>query len=532
MPPQLSGIDPANPRPKIRREFQFGAGVSLAPNPVKKVLFYGSKTSAGSETAAVIGDKIVDVADLMTRAGGRSNIMSAYLAFCAIPQDVDCYFIASTESGGAAAYCLLTVSGASDANTTLEVTVVGAKIQVAIPTGQAATDTATAIAAALAAAPLPLPGAPGGTLPITCVAAIIGGGPTYGVTITAALKGPDGDHIIGSGASRGIRVRMIGTNTQTVTKGALSAGTTEVDYTAAYTEVANDFFAEQIHPGHATTTVTAADNGIGEGIALVKAQAGPKYGKVQVMHFGLVGTQTQQAAVSVSTGANSVYARFWWDENSDWTPGMLAAHHAAIKRAAEMRHPGANINEWVANDNQVYLVPAKYLKADRATEDEIVAAINTGASPVSHDLGRPKLERHVTSRGLNDQLAVDYRAREGHVTSVVDFAWSTFEARYQSQKQPNGAQDPVGNNPPLPNTTTPGQVASIMLGVIEDLTGPNPLGIYKGPILDPSPEAVAHMRDSVAADFVGGGFGIVTDFMSVIHNIKLSGLIRETQTAY
>lgn len=535
MPPQLSGIDPANPRPKTRREIQFGAGISPAPNPNRKVLFYGSKTTAGTETTNVIGEKIRDVADAILRAGARSNIVAAYLAFTAIPQDADCYMICSPESAGSAASIKLVVNGDSDANTMCEVEIVGQYIQVPIASGNQETDSASAIAAAINAAALPFKGAPGGTLPLTAAAAIDGAGPDYKVTLTCALKGPDGDSVLGGASStRGVRVRMIGTNTQTVTKNtaSFSAGSTDVDYTAAYAQVATDNFAEQVHPSTTVSTVSSTDNGIGEGIDLVKTQCGPKYGKVQCIHFGLVGTQTQQATTTQSAGGNSVFARFWWDENCDWTPGMLAAHHCAVKRSAEMKHPGANINGYTNTDSTPYYVPRKYLLADRPTEDEIVAAINTGACPISHDLGVPRLERHVTARSLNDQSAADYRAREGHVTSVVSFAWDLLELRLSEQNQPFGAADPVGNAPPMPNTRTPALVRSVALKVIEDLSGPNPLGQYKGPILDPSPASVQHMRDSVAADFLAGAFGLTVDFMSVIHNIKLLTLIRETQTAY
>jgi len=523
----LTGVDPNNPRPAIRREYVFGAGPSVGFAPDRPVLLIGNKTSAGTEPVDVINtlQPIEDDADCKARAGARSELYAMYRKFAEVTQEARMYMLCPTESAGAAALVTFTISGASDASSGWEFHCHGETFTVSVETGSTQSATATAIANAFN-------GYDGGRLQVTAVAAIDGAGPSYKVTVTAAQKGPRGDQIIGATASRGLRVRALGANAQTVVKntGSYAAGGAEDDWSAAITDITNGEYYYIIPAKYATVTLTANDNGLGELITMVKTQALPINGKDQQVHAALVGTQAQATAVAISSASNSVYAVFKRQENSDWSNAMLAAHCCAIVRQQEIGHPSANTNLWTATDNQICNIPAPFLAADYPSNGEIVADLNNGVSPIVYTGGRVVIERHVTSRSLNELGSQDYRAREGHIFSAVSFAWSIVRQRYEASRQPFADDDPVGNAAPPARHTTPGAIRALIEGVIDDLTSDTPLGRYEGAILRPS--ARQRMKDSIVVTYDGIGFPVQVDFEAVRHNINLGAKLRETGAAY
>ncbi len=521
----LTGIDPFDPTPAIRREYVFGAGGGGGSSPDRPVILVGNKTSAGSETVDVLGEFIVDDADAKARFGARSELYAMYRAYTAVDTDAKVYGICPTESGGSAASVELTVSG--DASTTVgwEIHVHGETITYSPAEDDGEQTTAEAIRDELNAHD-------GGRLQVTATAAIDGAGPDWAVTVTAAQIGPRGDLIIGATANRGIRVKSLGTNAQTLVKatGAYSAGATADDWTAAIAELANSEIYYHALAAHATTTVTATDNGIGEYIDMVRQQGLPAAGKDQRVIFANVGTNAQAVAVAISSACNSALAHCFWQENSDWTPAMLAAHHCAVVRSQEIAYPAANINGYTATDNQIYRVPKPYLKADYPTATEIKTALNNGVSPLAYN-GRVYLVRFITTRSLNGAGSNDYKAREGHIPSVVHAYWATFASIYESRRQPNADSDPVGNAMPKSLTQTPSLIRDIHTELIEDFTGDRPQGVYPGPMLKPS--AKQEMIDSIDVTYAGGGsFPQSLDLQVVEHNIKTGVKVRETGQSY
>lgn len=516
----LTGVDPNSPRPANLREIILGAGPSNTSGKSRDVLIFGNKTSAGSETVDVISTPVLDDADAIARFGRRSEWYASYKKYVAIDPAATIYGVAPTESGGTAASCTFTFATSATDTTSVEVAFQGETVQASVSSG----DTAIAVATAVVSA---INNAAEGTWQATAA-----NGGTAVVTVTASQKGPRGDLLLGSTSSTGMRMRFLKNVTMTVTKSALTAGTTEDDFTAAYTAASAGEYFYQVSPKHSTSAVTATDNGVGEHINMVKTQALPVNGKEQVAIFGFVGTQAQATTVATSSGANSEWARFFAQKNSDWSPGMIAAHHAAIMRSKEIAHPSANINGY-SSANGIYLMPDCYTKTDRWTTTEIDALLNSGVCPIASSArGTPYLVRHVTSRSVNAQGQNDYRAREGHITSAIAFAWQTMRARWDSQKQPFLADDPVKGAKPLPQVSTPSQLKALIFTLIDDLTSANPLGQYEGPIFNPSPAAVAQMKNAVAVTHSTGALNAWVEWLAVEHNIKTSTLIRETSPAY
>ncbi len=516
----LTGVDPFDPIPSDRREFIFAAGQSASGGGDRLVLFFGNKTSSGTETTNVIGTQILSDADAQSRMGLRSELYNMYKKYVPVDSDATMYFIAVPEGGGAtAAAVVFTFATTATGTSQVEISWGGEKVYASISSG----DTVTVIGDAVAAA---VNSASEGTWPFT--AANVAGA----VTLTCANVGPRGDLVLGSTSSTGVRMRILDSVATTVTKGALTAGATDDDFTTAFGQMALGEYYYQVSPKHSLVAVTATDNGIGEHIDTIKTQALPANGKTQVAIFGHVGTQSQATTVATSSGANSVYARFFRQKNSDWTPGMLAAHHAAVMRSQEIAHPSANFNSYASTDSTVYQVPSFFSNADVPSNSEIRACLNAGVSIITQTpLGSPYLVRHVTSRSLNSVGNNDYRAREGHITSAVDFFWRTVLARWVTQRQPFVDADPPLGQKPKARTSTPGQLRLIIFSVIDDLTSSKPLGIYDGPILAPSKADEMKKRTLVTLG-APGKISAATEIFAVQHLIGTETAVRETSPAY
>lgn len=516
----LTGIDPFDPLPADRREFIFATGAGAGGGDEDLVLLYGNKTSSGTEATDTIGDPIIDDADCIARFGRRSEIRWSYLKYIAVDKTATIRAVAAPEAGGstAATVTFTFAAGAASDTTTLPVEWGGEKVEVVISSGDTAITQAANFAAKVNAASE-------GSWPFT--AAVGGGGSEHIVTLTCANKGPRGDLIL-----ERVRATYKKTVTTTCTKGSVTGGSGADDFTAAYAEATKGTYFYQVNPCHATASVTSTDNQIGEGIEYIKTMALPAGGKEQMMFFGLVGTQAQATAVATSSAANSVYAKFYRSKNNPWTPGMIAAHHAAINRSQQIAYPAANLNGYTATDNTIYQVPAPYSKSDWPSETEQRADVNNGVSPVAFRTnGTAYLVRDVLSRSLNAQGNNDYRARAGHITRAITKYWGILFQRWQATKQPNVDDDlPVGATP-RPLTSYPQSLASLAKSLIDDFTGPNPLGKYPGPILQPS--VATAMKNSVIAKKAGAGkLSLSADLRAVEHLIGSETTLREVGDAY
>ena len=524
----LTGLDPNSPIPGDFRELILGAGTGEGAIGSRPVILVGNKTSAGSETVDVLDAKnpVADDADAQARCGKRSELYWMYKKYVEVDPDAEIYLLAVTEAGTASTV-ELTVSGASDAVTDHEIHIHGEYVSYTTASGDSQTTTASGIANAIN-------DAASGSLQVTAVAAIDGAGPDYKVTITTANTGVRFSHIIGSTATLGVRVRALQSgNAQTVVKntGSYVAGGTEDDGTTAFASAVNYEAFYWALPWTETGAFTATDNQVGECVTNLITQALPINGKEQIAVAGVVRTNAQAVTAATGAGGNSVHLHVVWQENSDWTPAMLAAHHTAVKRSQEIAHPCENLAGYTRTDNTVYNVPAPYSVADRPTRTEIRNALNNGVTPIGCDAnGRTYIVRDITSKCQDSSGNADYKAREGHIYSGTSFVWQLFKARYASQKQPFVDDDPAEGQMPTARTTTPGLVKAIFQDVIDDMVSSKPLGRYDGPILAPS--LAQWMKDHVAVSKVTAGINVGAQIVMVEHNLKSETKIREVGDAY
>jgi phage tail sheath gpL-like len=490
----LTGVDPFDPVPADRREYVLGAGPVASGGNAAKVMLYANKTAGASRVLDGIGDAtdtvqgpFRDEQSVIDRYGRRSEAIWLYRMFATADPTADIYITCPPEnaSGAAAAVMFTFAAGAASAVSSLKIDWGGETEYVTVSEGDVAITQAANFVTALT-------GAHEGSWPFT--AAIGGSGSEHIVTVTTAQLGTRA-HL----ALNALRVTYTKPATTTCTKSSVTAGTGADDHTAAYAAaVAAGEFLQHISPCHATSSVTATDNQIGELIAAIKTQALPISGKDQTAWFGLVGTQSQAAAVAQSSGANTHYAHFFHAENSPWTPGMLAAYHAGIWRAKYISYPASNINGYTSTSQQNYLVPAPYSKDDYPSDSEIRADIKAGVCPVAYRAnGQSYLVRFVNSKSLNAAGNVDRRGCEGHTVFVHYFMWQALLARWEAQRQPNVADELPKGTIPKPLTAYPSSLRDLVRRLMDDLAGATPLGVYPGPILDPS--TIEEQKESVVA---------------------------------
>lgn len=520
----LTGIDPFDPIPATRRELIFGAGLSSA-GPNREVIFYGNKTTVGTEVVNTLGDFIADDSDARERFGVRSELYQMYRSYTAVDGGATIYAIAVPEGAGQAQVDF-TFATASNAVTTLEIVVVGeilyaqvANLDTPAEIAQAAVDAINAGASA--------------TLPVTATRS----GDVC--EVMAANTGFRGNFVTGRAtATLGVRMRFLKPTATTVTKSEASAGTGPDDGTTAIAEAAKTEFYYHVSPWHQNSTsatvgsavaIAINDNQTGELSDMIKTQANPTNGKEQCM----IACQwdDQAAASAAGIALNSVRTFMFHAEHNDWTPAMLTAQNAAVVRSQQITHPAANFAGYQSNDQNVYQILSPFLVDDRPTTTEVRADLNNGISPLSFSpSGKAYLVRFITSRNENDNFDKDYRARPGHITSVVDFAWNLIKQRWESTKQPFVADNPSDGESPTARTTTPSMVSGLVRQVIDDLTGSTPLGVYQGPIL--APDKSEEMKGSLVVKKITAGISVSVDLYSVEHLYKGEFTIKETGAAY
>jgi phage tail sheath gpL-like len=520
----LTGIDPNDPIPATRRELIFGAGLSSA-GPNREVLMYGNKTTAGTEPTDTLGTFIADDSDAQVRFGVRSELYQMWQKYTAVDGGATIYAIAVPESGGDSAEAHFTFANNSDAVTTLEITVCGVLLYASVADG----DTPTVIA--LAAADAINAGA-NATLPCTAV------GNAAVCEITAANAGLRGNFVTGDATDLGIRMRFLKPTATTIVKSIAFPGTMADSGLAAIAEAGKSEFYYQVSPWHQNDTsttlgntagITPTDAQTGELAAMITTQALPINGKEQCMISAFWDDTAASNAVGVDL--NSVRSFVFHAEHNDWTPAMIAAQNAAVVRSQQISHPAANFAGYQNGDRTVYQMLTPFAVDDRPTTTEVRADLNNGISPISFSpSGKAYLVRFITTRNENQNANKDYRARPGHITSVIDFAWNLVKVRWESTKQPFVADNPKSGELPKAATTTPQIVDGMVRQVIDDLTNSTPLGVYQGPIL--APDRISEMKSSLVVKKITAGISVSVDFYSVEHLYKGEFTIKETGAAY
>ncbi|NUP13757.1 MAG: hypothetical protein HOW73_47580 [Polyangiaceae bacterium] len=320
-----------------------------------------------------------------------------------------------------------------------------------------------------------------------------------------------------------LRIRFVKTNAMTITKGSVTAGSTDDDQTTAIANLEQHPIYYQVNPKQVTTAVNPSDNGIGEHIAAMQLWTGASIGTNCMLCVGNVGTPLQATAVAASI--NQPFCNIWHAEDSDWSAGMIAVHLASIKAYKESAYKAANLADYGRKDStDTLFVPDPFDKADRATKAEIRLMLNNGVSPIAFDTnGKPYLVRDITTKHLTNGN-FDYRARSGHIWSVACDLRESLLQNYRSEAQDNIMDDPVEGQKPLPGFTTPRDVKGIVHSTIDQKI------FRERATLDPSSQQA--MKDSFAITRTPAGFNARFKFAAVRHLYQAGFLAEEVSPAY
>jgi phage tail sheath gpL-like len=506
----LTGVDSFDPRPGILRELQVAQGDSGAGGRSRQaVMFANMATGTGSGSVDGLGDAlnvprlVASRADVIARANYHSEALVGHDAFRAVNTETDLYIVYVAPGSGAAS-ATLTFATTANASSAVRISLMGETVEVGVASGDTAIIVAAAVAAKISA-----------QLHWPVTAAIGGGGSEHIVTVTAGFVGSRGDSYLTS-----LRASFKRSAAMTVTKSAVTPGSTDDDQTAGIAALDGFEIYYQINPKTTTTTVTATDNGIGEHITALTAHYAPASGKAEELFVGVIGTNAQ--AITTAVSINSHICKVIWAEDNDYSPLQLAATAAGVQAKEEASDRGRPIFTYgPGGDGSPLPIPDPFDITDRPTATEVKAALNNGVSPVEFTAtGKALFTWLITSRSETNSVK-DYRARAGHIPSVIADYWETLRIRYTATKQLRVAADRAKGEKPLAGFTYPADVASLMRGVIDDkIDGARAT-------LDPAQRAA--MKASVDATLAVGGAGVsaIAQLQAVKPNLKGHFLIQE-----
>jgi phage tail sheath gpL-like len=507
----LTGIDANDPRPGILRELQPAQGDSGSGGRARQALIIANMaTGTGSGSVDGVGDALAvprligSRQDVIDRFGYHSEGLVGHDAFRRINTETDLYMMAVVPGTGAATVTF-TFATAAAANNALRISHMGETVEVGVASG----DTAITVAAAFAAkinAQLHWP----------MTAAIGGGGSEHVVTVTAGFVGTRGDHYLTY-----LRTAWKKTSAMTVTKAAITPGTTDDDHTNAIAGLEGFEIYYQISPKTSTSAATSTDNGLGEHAAALASRYAPAGGKAEVLHFGAVGTNAQAVTLAVSINYHQAFCA--WAENNDYSPLMLAAQACAVQAKEEASDRGCPIFDYgPAGNGKALDIPPPFAMSDRATATEVKAALNNGITPIEFNSGgKAKITWQVTTRSETSSVK-DYRIRAGHIPSVIADYWESVRIRHSATRQLRVADNPAEGEKPLPGFTYPRDTEALMRNVIDEkIDGSRAT-------LDPAKRDT--MKASCAATLVDGGGAGISAFVqlsAVKPNLKSHFLVQE-----
>ena len=447
----LTGLSAQDPVPGQVAEINFAQGPAAGSGNVRPILIIANKSAAGSATPDTVvygptsSPQLVSNQDCINLFGQGSEVHRMWKRITAVNTVTPVYVVAPTESIGAAATGVITITGSATASGSARIWVGDDFVDAPISNGDAVTAIALAIQNAVNSRP---------DWAVTALAAI-------GVcTLTAKNKGLRGNWIRFQAVINGTNV---GTASSASTIGFFTGGTTADSNVAALATIINSRYYE---------IASAAEDAAQMGAALsqVNTQALPINGLRQRVFAASVDTQANSN--TIATGLNGARAELTWLQNSDVTPSELAANAAAVYALEEAKSvPRLNFSGY---GNDAVTATNWKIKAPRSgtipTRTQIFTALQNGVTPIGVNLnGTTYLVKRITTRSLNG-ASPDYRIRDAHKVTVCDFFTDDLLAKFTAQFSGKLiADDPVpGARVPGPNVVTPRVVKAAMVKLILD----------------------------------------------------------------
>jgi len=434
----LTGLSAQDPVPGNYAEINFAQGPSAGSGNVRPILILANRSVAGTATpdtvvyGPVSSPQLVSNQDCINLFGQGSEAHRMWRRSTAVNTVTPVYVVAVSESIGAAATGVITITGPATASGSVRTWVGDDFVDSPIANGDTATIIALAIQNAVNSRP---------DWAVTALAAI-------GVcTLTAKNKGLRGNWIRFQSVINGTAV---GATSSASSIAFMSGGTTADSNVAALATIINSRYYEIVSAAEDATQLGAV-------LSQVNTQALPISGLRQRVFGASVDTQTN--ANTIANALNGARAELTWLQNSDVTPSELAANAAAVYALEEARSvPRLNFsgygNDAVTSANWKIKAPRSGTIPSRS---QIFTALQNGVTPIGVNLnGSTYLVKRITTRSMNG-ASPDYRIRDAHKVTVCDFFTDDMLAKFNAQFTGKLiADDPApGARVPGPNVVTP-----------------------------------------------------------------------------
>jgi phage tail sheath gpL-like len=445
----IPGLDASDAVPGVYIYENFAAGQASGSGTVRSILVLANKTASGTATPdTVIYGPDTDVSiqtesDMITLSGAGSEAHRMFRRITAINNSTSVYWLFVTASAGTAASGTVTIATTATGTGSHRLWVGDEFVDTSIATG----DTPTVIAAAIKA-----------NVNAKTHWAVTADNVAGVLTLTAKNAGPRGNWIRFMAAI----TAGIGSTTTATADAFLTSGATADSNTTALTTIIGKSFYRIVSAAEDATQLGAL-------VSQVNTQALPITGIRQRVFAGSVDTLAN--ATSVATGINAVRAEICWSEKSPWTPSELAANMAAAVSLYETApNPRTNFAGFGgdANTQASWKVPKSRTDSAAPTRTQLRSALNNGLSPVKVESnGATTLCNRITTRSLSGSTP-DYRIRDSHKVTICDFFSDDLGTK--TVLQYSGlriADNPPKGSPPPPQSVTPDDYRSCILGLIQ-----------------------------------------------------------------
>ena len=488
-----TGWDPSDPTPRVGIEIAFTRGPAGGQTVGRKALIICNKVaSVGSGSVDGLGsalDTPVDIfggeTEVIQRAGYHSEALLLYKLFVKYNKTTQ-VALAIVPPGTGSGTFNLTFATNSDAAGSVRIYCNGEYIDVGVASGDTPDTVKTSVITAINA-----------QLHWTVVAS---SGGTGIVTIASSMAGTRHDHALNQ-----FSAAMNLPNAMTVSKGAVTPGSTDDDQSTLITNLEQYDYYYQINPKHATGAVSTTDNGIGEHATAMALWVQANIGRNCVLLSGAVITPTN--AILMAKSVNQPWFKVIHQENNRMSPGQLATQYAAINSGLENTNRAAYEAGYGLDEPLDILPPAA--AGDRPTAAEIKAMLNGGVSPIAFKGDRPYFVWPITSKCLVNSLPA-YQSRPGHVPSVGFTVREVLGTEWNAERQDYFADDPVDGQVPQVNFTYKRDVRALIARILRGLSGAGTMTI-----LDPG--ELTKSISSIVVNKQNTGFASNFDFVPVKH---------------
>jgi phage tail sheath gpL-like len=323
------------------------------------------------------------------------------------------------------------------------------------------------------------------------------------------------------------------TNATTISAGSTVNGAGADSCANAITAVSAREFTYHAIACTATSGGNASDGGVGQYSAYISQSLTPTVGKSQFGICGVDGTSTQSASVAQASVVNSTFFKVIPATANDWPPSMRAAAYTGILSKEQSVYAAVNLTGYTTDSNlgTVCPFPTPYLLSNVWSQTDEVTLLNGGCCDVTYDgSGAAFIRRDIASYSWlppgSPTTTEDYRAREGHIGSVMIEWWAAFAAICKARGLNKGN---IQANPASGVKPIPGQVYPFMVDSAANLLITQMCGQYQNgkPLLDPT-----YLKDMKAATdttiLQQGGWSLGVALRVARHNNWQQTLINET----